>query len=93
VGSTLTTNVSILRVGESPGDGNGNVLSYKGNIGVRAGWLSDQRLAIYSFADLRDATRLEAVGGVNVEYPKMVDADIVRPAAPAANPSGSVDGK
>ena len=54
------------------------------------GRLSDQRLAIYSFADLSDATRLEAVGGVNVEYPKMVDADIVRP---AATPSGSADGK
>jgi hypothetical protein len=93
VGSTLTTNVSILRVDESPGDRNGNVLSYKGNIGVRAGWLSDQRLAIYSFADLSDATRLEAVGGVTIEYPNMVDADIVRPSGSAANPSGSVDGK
>ena len=93
VGSTLTTNVSILRVGESPGDGNGNALSYKGNIGVRAGWLSDQRLAIYSFADLSDATRLEAVGSVTIEYPKMIDADIVRPSSSAANPSGSVDGK
>src|SRR5580692_5350319 len=93
VGSTLTTNVSILRLGESPGDGNGNALSYKGNIGVRAGWLSDQRLAIYSFADLSDATRLEAVGSVTIEYPKMVDADIVRPSTPAATPSGSVDGK
>jgi hypothetical protein len=93
VGSTLTTNVSILRVGESPGDGNGNALSYKGNIGVRAGWLSDQRLAIYSFADLSDATRLEAVGSVTIEYPNMVDADIVRPAGSAAKPRGSVDGK
>ena len=93
VGSTLTTNVSILRAGESPADGNGNVLSYKGNIGVRAGWLSDQRLAIYSFADLSAGTRLEAVGGVSIEYPKMIDADIVRPAGSAVSPSGSADGK
>ena len=97
VGSTITTNVSILRADENPGDGNGNVLSYKGNIGVRAGWLSGQRLAIYSFADLSDATRLETLGGVSIEYPKMIDADIVRPAPsvspPAAAPSASVDGK
>ena len=87
VGSTVTTNVSILRADESPGDGNGNVMSYKGDAGVRAGWLSDQRLAIYSFADLNDATRLGTLGGVTIEYPHMVDADIVRP-APAA-PSAS----
>jgi hypothetical protein len=95
VGSTVTTNVSILHVNESPGDGNGNVLSYKGNIGVRAGWLSDQRLAIYSFADLSDATKLETVGGVAIEYPKMIDADIVRPAppTPAPSPSPSAEGK
>jgi hypothetical protein len=87
VGATLTTNVSILRASESPGDGNGNVMSYKGDVGVRAGWLSDQRLAIYSFADLGDATRLASVGGVTIEYPKMMDADIVRPAPPAESPS------
>jgi|GEM_PF-1798864 hypothetical protein len=91
VGSTLTTNVSILRVNEHPGDGNGNVMSYKGDVGVRAGWLSDQRLAIYSFADLSDATRLATVGGVSIEYPKMMDADIVRPAppVPSASPAAS----
>ncbi len=95
----FTTNVSILRANENPGDGNGNVLSYKGNIGVRAGWLTEQRLAIYSFADLSDATRLETLGGVTVEYAKMIDADIVRPAPsapsapPAETPSASVDGK
>jgi hypothetical protein len=99
VGSTTTTNVSILRASENPGDGNGNVVSYKGNVGVRAGWLSEQRLAIYSFADLSDATRLETLGGVSIEYPKMIDADIVRPApsAPPAPPeataSASVDGR
>jgi hypothetical protein len=93
VGSTITTNVSILRVGESPGDGNGNVLSYKGNAGIRAGWLSDQRLAIYSFADLSDATRLETLGGVTIEYPKMIDADIVRPSTPAATPSATASEK
>ena len=81
VGSTVTTNVSILPANQSPGDGNGNVMSYKGEVGVRAGWLSEQRLAIYSFADLSDATRLDTVGGVTIEYPHMVDADIVRPAA------------
>ena len=87
VGSTVTTNVSILRSNEGPGDGNGNVMSYKGDVGVRAGWLNDQRLAIYSFADLSSATRLESLGGVTVEYPHMVDADIVRPASPAPSPS------
>jgi hypothetical protein len=87
VGSTLTTNVSILRVNETPGDGNGNVMSYKGDVGVRAGWLSDQRLAIYSFADLGEATRLASLGGVTIEYPKMMDADIVRPAPPAESAS------
>jgi hypothetical protein len=102
VGSTTTTNVSILRANENPGDGNGNVVSYKGNVGVRAGWLSEQRLAIYSFADLSDATRLETLGGVSIEYPKMIDADIVRPApsvppsspaSPEATASASVDGR
>jgi hypothetical protein len=89
VGSTITTNVSILRANENPGDGNGNVLSYKGNTGVRAGWLSEQRLAIYSFADLSDATRLETLGGVTIEYPKMIDADIVRPAPSASATPGA----
>ena len=89
VGSTITTNVSILRVNESPGDGNGNVMSYKGNVGVRAGWLNEQRLAIYSFADLNDASRLDTLGGVTVEYPHMVDADIVRPAAPVLSASST----
>ena len=91
VGSTITTNVSILRANESPGDGNGNVMSYKGNVGVRAGWLNDQRLAIYSFADLSDAARLQTLGGVTVEYPHMVDTDLVRPASPppSAAPSAS----
>jgi len=88
----MTTNVSILKTGESPADGNGNVLSYKGNAGIRAGWLSDQRLAIYSFADLSDATKLGAIGGVTIEYPKMMDADIVRP-APSASASAGEGGK
>ena len=92
VGSTLTTNVSILRVSENPGDGNGNVLSYKGDVGVRADWLSDQRLAIYSFADLNDATRLETLGGVSIEYPKMMEADILRPALPAPSASATATG-
>ena len=93
VGSTITTNVSILRVNESPGDGNGNVMSYKGNVGVRAGWLNDQRLAIYSFADLSDAARLDTLGGVSIEYPHTVDADIVRPASPppSAAPSAQTN--
>jgi hypothetical protein len=92
VGSTLTTNVSILRPNENPGDGNGNVLSYKGNVGVRAGWLSEQRLAIYSFADLSDATRLDTLGGVTIEYAKMIDADILRPAPSASTtPSASAE--
>jgi hypothetical protein len=89
VGSTITTNVSVLPVNQSPGDGNGNVLSYKGDVGVRAGWLNEQRLAIYSFADLNDATRLDTLGGITIEYPHMVDADIVRPAAPVPSVSSS----
>lgn len=89
VGLTITTNVSILRANESPGDGNGNVMSYKGDVGVRAGWLNEQRLAIYSFADLNGATRLDTVGGITIEYPHMVDADIVRPAAPVPSPSAA----
>jgi hypothetical protein len=92
VGSTVTTNVSILPANQSPGDGNGNVMSYKGEVGVRAGWLSEQRLAIYSFADLKDATRLDTVGGVTIEYPHMVDADIVRPAPSASSPSAAPTG-
>jgi hypothetical protein len=62
-------------------------MSYKGNVGVRAGWLNEQRLALYSFADLNDAARLNTLGGVTIEYPHMVDADIVRPASPAPSPS------
>jgi hypothetical protein len=92
VGSTLTTNVSILRVNESPADGNGNVLSCKGDVGVRADWLTDHRLAIYSFADLGDANRLETLGGVTIEYPKMMEADILRPALPAPSASATPTG-
>ena len=80
-GTKMTTNVSILRVNETPADGNGNVMCYNGNVGVRADWLTEQRLAIYSFADLAKSVRLERVGGVEIEYPNVVDADIVRPSS------------
>jgi len=76
-----TTNVSILHPNEAPGNGNGNIMSYAGNIGVRVGWLTDQRLAVYSFEDLRKATRRESAAGITIEYPASIDADIVRPPA------------
>jgi hypothetical protein len=76
-----TTNVSLLRPDESPADGNGNIMSYPGNVGVRVGWVTDQQLAVYSFADLRKATRRESASGITIDYPASIDADIVRPPA------------
>jgi hypothetical protein len=85
-----TTNVSLLRPDESPANGNGNIMSYPGNVGIRVGWLTDQRLAVYSFTDLRKATRRESASGITIDYPAMVDADIVRPPTqPAPSASAS----
>jgi hypothetical protein len=86
-----TTNVSLLRPDESPANGNGNIMSYPGDVGVRIDWLTDQQLAVYSFADLRKATRRESAAGITIQYPASIDADIVRPPAqqtpsPGASP-------
>jgi hypothetical protein len=66
-------------------------MSYPGDVGVRIDWLTDQQLAVYSFADLRKATRRESVAGITIQYPASIDADIVRPPAqqtpsPGASP-------
>ncbi len=76
---SITTHVSIVRVGETLPDGNGNVFAYDNEIAVRAVWLNNNRLAIYTYADPLKGTRLNQVGNVSVEYSKVVETYLVTP--------------
>jgi hypothetical protein len=76
---SITTNVSIIRADEKLPDGNGNVFAYDSEIAIRATWLSDSRLAIYTYADPARGTRLTQVGKVSIEYSKIVETYLVTP--------------
>ena len=86
---SITTHVSIIRANETLPDGNGNVFGYDNEIAVRASWLSDTRLVIYSYADPGKGTRITQAGNVSVEYSKIVETFLVTPRPPAADSSGT----
>ena len=81
---SITTHVSIIRADEALPDGNGNVFAYDNEIAVRATWLSDKRLAIYTYADPSKGTRITRAGNVSVEYSRIVETYLVTPHATAA---------
>jgi hypothetical protein len=85
---SITTDVSIIRAKETLPDGNGNVFGYDNEIAVRVSWLSDSRLAVYTYADPAKATRIERAGNVSIEYSRIIETALVPP-IPDAVSTGS----
>jgi len=76
---SATTDVSIIRAKETLPDGNGNVFGYDNEIAIRVSWLSDSRLAVYTYADPAKATRMERAGNVSIEYSRIIETALVPP--------------
>jgi hypothetical protein len=85
---SITTGVSIIRANEALPDGNGNVLGYDNEIAIRVSWLSDSRLAVYTYADPAKATKIERAGNVSIEYSRIMETVLVTP-PPASAPNGA----
>jgi hypothetical protein len=76
---SITTHASIIRANEALPDGNGNVFGYDNEIAIRVSWLSDSRLAVYTYADPAKATKIERAGNVSIEYSRIVETALVTP--------------
>lgn len=76
---SITTDVSIIRAKETLPDGNGNVFGYDNEVAIRVAWLSDSRLAVYTYADPAKATRIERAGNVTIEYSRIIETALVPP--------------
>jgi hypothetical protein len=76
---SISTHMSIIRANESLPDGNGNVFGYDNEISIRLSWLSDSRLAVYTYADPAKATKLEYAGNVSIEYSRIVETYLITP--------------
>jgi hypothetical protein len=85
---SATTDVSIIRAKETLPDGNGNVFGYDTEIAIRVSWLSDSKLAVYTYADPAKATRIERAGNVSIEYSRIIETALVPP-IPDSTPTGS----
>jgi hypothetical protein len=83
---SITTHVSILAAKEALPDGNGNVFGYENEIAIRVSWLSDSRLAVYTYVDPVGATKIERAGRVSIEYSRIIETTLV-PAIPEAGTS------
>jgi hypothetical protein len=79
---SITTHVSIIRANETLPDGNGNVFGYENEIAIRVSWLSNSRLAVYTYADPGKATKIERAGSVSIEYSRIIETTLV-PAFPS----------
>jgi hypothetical protein len=93
---SVSTHMSIIRANESLPDGNGNVFGYDNEISIRLSWVSDTRLAVYTYADPAKATKIEHAGNVSIEYSRIVETYLITPppdstsegsGTPAAAPS------
>ena len=85
---SVSTHMSIIRANESLPDGNGNVFGYDNEISIRLSWLSDSRLAVYTYADPAKATKIEHAGNVSVEYSRIVETYLITP-PPDSTPEAS----
>jgi hypothetical protein len=85
---SISTHMSIIRANESLPDGNGNVFGYDNEIAIRLSWLSDSRLAVYTYADPAKATKIEHAGNVSIEYSRIVETYLITP-PPDSIPEGS----
>jgi hypothetical protein len=88
---SITTHVSILRAKEALPDGNGNVFADENEIAIRVSWLSDSRLAVYTYANPVKATRVDRAGNVSVEYSRIIETTLVPP-IPDATSNGTTAG-
>jgi hypothetical protein len=79
---TITTHVSIIRANQTLPDGNGNVFGYDNEIAIRVSWLSNTRLAVYTYADPGKATKIDRAGNVSIEYSRIIETALV-PALPS----------
>jgi hypothetical protein len=86
---SISTHVSIIPANENLPDGNGNVFAYDNEIAIRADWLSDTRLAVYTYADPASATKIVHAGKVSIEYSKIVETYLVSPHPEKARPDSS----
>jgi hypothetical protein len=85
---SITTDVSIIRANEALPNGNGNVFGYDNEIAIRVSWLSDSRLAVYTYADPAKATKIERAGNVSIEYSRIIETVLVTP-PPTSAPNGA----
>jgi hypothetical protein len=85
---SATTDVSIIRAKETLPDGNGNVFGYDNEMAIRVSWLTDSRLAVYTYADPAKATRIERAGNVSIEYSRIIETALVPP-IPDSGSTGS----
>jgi hypothetical protein len=85
---SITTHVSILAAKQALPDGNGNVFGYENEIAIRVSWLSDSRLAVYTYVDPAGATKIELAGHVSIEYSRIIETTLV-PAIPEAGTPSS----
>jgi hypothetical protein len=79
---SITTHVSIIRANQTLPDGNGNVFGYDSEIAIRVSWLSNSRLAVFTYADPGKATKIERAGNVSIEYSRIIETTLV-PAFPS----------
>jgi hypothetical protein len=86
---SISTHVSIIPANENLPDGNGNVFAYDNEVAIRADWLSDKRLGVYTYADPASATKIMRAGDVSIEYSKIVETYLVRPRPEKAGADGS----
>jgi hypothetical protein len=86
---SITTHVSIIRSKETLPDGNGNVFAYDSEIAIRVSWLSDSRLAVYTYADPAKGTRIQRAGEVSIEYSKVIETALVPPIPDSSTPASA----
>ena len=76
---SITTHLSIIRANEALPDANGNVFGYDNEIAIRVSWVSDTRLAVYTYADPSKGTKIERAGNVSIEYSRIIETALVPP--------------
>ena len=64
------------------------MFGYDNEIAIRVSWLSDSRLAVYTYADPAKATKIERAGNVSIEYSRIIETALVPP-LPDSVPGGT----
>jgi hypothetical protein len=89
---SISTHVSIIRADQALPDGNGNVFGYDNEIAIRVSWLSDSRLAVYTYVDPGKATKIERAGNVSIEYSRIIETTLVPPLPDSTPPGVGIPG-